>query len=150
MQVNVQAFLYSSAFIDWAFGWNLPSKKSIMQKVYNEWTDGWIGRKTHFCFDADSSIGLSSSRFSPTPDKSGSSPTMSWSSLLMSSCRAATFSRCFLDLSWLTNLRNQQSLFCQHWKSTAIHSGKFLHLLSHCRPRFLWLSQIAKTYCLDL
>ena len=53
------------------------SKESIMQKVYNEWTDGWIGRKTHFCLDVDYLTGLSSSRFSPTPDKSGSSPTKS-------------------------------------------------------------------------
>ena len=53
------------------------SRESVMQKVYNEWTDGWIGRKTHFSLDVDSSTGLSSSRFSPTPDKSGSSPTMS-------------------------------------------------------------------------
>ena len=95
-------------------------RESIMQKIYNEWTVGWMGRKTHFCLDVDSSTGLSSSRFSPTPDKSGSSPTKSWSSLLMSSCRAATFSRCFLGLSWLTNLRNQQSWFVKYtvlpWK----------------------------------
>lgn len=77
---------------------------------------------THFCLDGDSSRSFSSCSILPhivgsTPDvsssphNSGSTPTRSSSSLLMSSCRAATFSLCFLDFSWFTNLWHKKIMF---------------------------------------